>query len=611
MATAAAEKDRRILFTLIAWALPLLILATLEGALRLAGFGDNYDLFVPLEQNPDYLQPNPEVIKRFFSNPDHAPDVSIDTSYFLAEKPENALRIVVQGGSSAAGFPYGKNASPAGMLQQRLARSFPTRTVEVILTAMSAVNSYTLLDFAGEIVEIQPDAVVIYAGHNEFLGVLGVGSSLGSRSSPGFTRLFLSMRELRLFRLMQRVVGVFTPDRKKREGTLMANIAADRSIALDSATFQQGVMQFRSNLDALLAHYRAADIPVFVGTLASNEKDQAPFSGSPEVVNPAWDTIVESAQSALQRHEYDQVARDTAGLVADFPDMALAHYLQGRAALALGNYTAAKSAFSAARDHDRLRFRAPGVFEEVIRQAAAEHGADVVEVEQAFEAASPNGIIGNELMLEHLHPNADGYFILSSAYFDELQADGLGLDWKNAVPGHLARAEQPISRVELLQGKYRVDALMHDWPFVAEKKTWNLPDANDREAEIAQTWYAGKIDWIHAMNQALVHYQQTNNYTEASRVAVNLADAFPFEAQPQHVAGMMLVRQTPPQGLRAIPYFHRAVRLDPDSLLFMTTLARAYYINGFSDAARQVAQRLLQMSPDNEIGQQILEALDN
>ena len=52
------------------------------------------------------------------------------------------------------------------MLEGRIRASQPTRYVEVINTAMSAVNSYTLLDFADEIIAQNPDAVLIYAGHN-------------------------------------------------------------------------------------------------------------------------------------------------------------------------------------------------------------------------------------------------------------------------------------------------------------------------------------------------------------------------------------------------------------------------------------------------------------
>ena len=112
------------------------------------------------------------------------------------------------------------------------------------------------------------------------------------------------------------------------------------------------------------------------------------------------------------------------------------------------------------------------------------------------------------------------------------------------------------------------------------------------------------------MNQGLTHYQKFGDYVEAARIAINLAESFPFEAQPQHVAGMMLVRQRPPQGLRALPYFHRAVTLAPRNTPFAVTLARAYLINGYPDAARATAERVLQLSPNNETANEIIEHLD-
>jgi len=49
---------------------------------------------------------------------------------------------------------------------------------------MAAVTSYVLLDFADEIIAQRPDAIVIYTGHNEYLGIGGVGSSFASARSP-------------------------------------------------------------------------------------------------------------------------------------------------------------------------------------------------------------------------------------------------------------------------------------------------------------------------------------------------------------------------------------------------------------------------------------------
>jgi hypothetical protein len=39
------------------------------------------------------------------------------------------------------------------------------------------VNSYTFYDKIDEILKEDPDAILIYAGHNEFYGELGIGSS--------------------------------------------------------------------------------------------------------------------------------------------------------------------------------------------------------------------------------------------------------------------------------------------------------------------------------------------------------------------------------------------------------------------------------------------------
>ncbi len=600
--------SRQRLFTLVAWSIPLLFFVLLEGCLRVTGFGDDYPLFVELPPKPQYLQPNPDVIKRFFANPAAAPDVSIDTGYFLAEKPAGGLRIVVQGGSSAAGFPYGKNASPAGMLQRRLGNAFPDRSVEVILTAMSAVNSYTLVEFADEIVARQPDAVLIYAGHNEFLGVLGVGSAFGAGHSPALTRFLLRLREWRTWQLLQTAVAALWPAPRARSGTLMAAVAKERSIALDSPLFAAGVEQFRANLDALLSRYAAAGIPVFIGTLASNEKDQPPFMGAPQPQPPGWGSRVAAVSDAIDSGDFAGAQRLGQALVDAAPTAADAHFALGRSQHAAQLLKPARQSYRNAIDHDRLRFRAPTVFEDVIRSAAAKHGATVVEVHRRFAMASEDELIGRELMLEHLHPNDFGFFLLADAFYDALAADGLGLQWR-ASPDHTAFAQRPLTRIEVLHGNYRVARLMNDWPFTAEKIDYTPPLPASEEERIAQAWYAGQLDYLQAMNHGLVHAQRSGDFEEAARIATNLADAFPFEAQPQHVAGQMLVRMTPPQGERAIGYFRRAAELQPRNVPFLVTLARAYMINGYPDAARATAQRLQQIAPGNEFARQLLETL--
>jgi len=556
---------RQRLFLLITLLLPVLLLAAAELALRATGIGALEPLFVPAPAAQGYLQPNPAVIQRFFPDPRRAPDVSIDTVYFPARKAPGTLRVFVQGESSAAGFPYGRWASPAAMLQQRLQRAYPDRNVEVINTAMAAVTSYVLLDFADEIIAQQPDAVVMYTGHNEYLGVGGVGSSLVSAKSPMLARAVSQLRRLHLYRALEKLVSSFGPARdplSDREGTLMARVAAERSIPLGSPLYEQGLAQFGGNLERLLDKYRKAGIPVFIGTLASNERDQPPFISGPDTA---------TGDSAAQ------------------------HFAQARNLDRERRFDEARAEYIAAKDGDELRFRAPQSFNALIRETAVRQGATLVDVHGELQAASRDGIIGSDLMLEHVHPNAEGYFRLAAAFYAAL------VQWAGTpsveVDEQTARAEMPLTEVDRLHGEYRVAALRNDWPFVAERRPTQLPAPTNRIEEIAQSWFAGGVNWAEAMNEALAEYRRTGNDAEAARVTVNLADAFIDSAQAQYTAGRQLLQAD--QASRGLHYLRRATGLDDRVVEYQLSLAQAQFMLGRKSESVATLEAILAKHPDD------------
>jgi lysophospholipase L1-like esterase len=546
--------------------LPLALLVAAEGLLRLAGKGALEPLFVPVDAAPGFLQPNLRAVQRFFPNPALAPDVSIDTTWFAARKAPGTLRIFVQGESSAAGFPYGRWASPAALLQQRLQRAHPDRRVEVINTAMAAVTSYVLLDFADEILAQQPDAVVIYTGHNEFLGIGGVGSSYVSAQSPWLARATMRLRRLHLYRALERtlapVLGPRTDPLASGGATLMARVAKERSIALDSALFRRGEAQFRGNLERLLQKYARAGVPVFVGTLASNLRDQPPFASL-----PGADGV--TAQQRFERaRELDRA---------------------GQHAQALPEYVAAK-------DLDGLRFRAPESFGPLIREVAARQGATVVDVQGALADAARDGIVGSDLMLEHVHPNVEGYFRLASAFYPALQdlAGPPAVEIDEAT----ARAELPVTELDRLQGEYRLLLLKNDWPFVPQKQPVELPAPANRIEQLAQAWFAGNLSWADAMQNAVGVYTEEGNSVEAARVAVNLAEAFVATDTAQYAAGRLLLRADQPA--RAKLYLQRAIELNPGIADFRLSMAEAYARTGQPEQSVAMLEAILQANPNDE-----------
>ena len=379
---ASVSRSRRLVLVCLGVMMAFLVLLGLEGGLRLVGFGKSYPLFIPVEDAPGYLRANPDVVRRFMTDEAKTPNLCIRPVYFESEKRPSTLRIFVQGSSTAEGYPYGYGASPAGMLQQRLQRTFPERRVEVITTAMCAVNTYTLLDFVDEIIDQHPDAVLIYAGHNEYLGLLGVGSGFSAGRRRAAVRAFLMMRDLRIFQLLRNVVSGRPQETKEQSNrTLMATIAREKRIPYGSALFERGLDQYRANLDAILARYQKAKIPVFIGTVVSNERDQPPFiSGHREGTDAsAWRRHFESGVRALEAGDAAATleAVDRAIEMDDAP--AQGHFLRARALDRMGRYREARQAYLAAKDRDELRFRAPEAINDIIRKilSLVEHDFDM------------------------------------------------------------------------------------------------------------------------------------------------------------------------------------------------------------------------------------------
>jgi lysophospholipase L1-like esterase len=414
---------RKRLFSIIMLLLPVILLLLLEGSIRLMGVAEDYPLFISAEGLPGYRQPNPAVISRYFGTPSAAPEISPDTHYFLAQKPEDSFRIFVMGGSSAAGFPYGRFGSISGMLQEK--------EIEIISVAMSAINSYAIRDFSEEVLAAQPDLVLIYAGHNEYLGIMGTGAVFSSFAGMHQLKLvYLALLDSHLFRLLQQVIIPLTSGEapEVQRGTLMAKVAEGQRIPLADNQFEAGVAQFQDNIGTVLQLFKENDVPVMLGTLVSNEKDLAPFVPGDE--SPNADVC----------------------------------YQKGQTLAAQGQFGRALEQFQLARDLDLLRFRAPGIFNQTLRSLAAEYDAILVDVESSFRRSAEHGLIGNQLLLEHVHPNRYGYFLMTEAYVEALIASGL-LGESTPYPSTASWQEIPLTDVDLLVAEKKIKNITTQFPF--------------------------------------------------------------------------------------------------------------------------------------------------
>jgi tetratricopeptide (TPR) repeat protein len=539
----ALSPRRRRLYTGITLAVPVLLLLLVELGLRLAGYGSSYPLFVVNPPQPEYLYPNQEVARRYFRDRTITPLPQLD--FFRASKPSRTFRIVFQGESSAAGFPYRHGGAPSRMLQQRLQATFPDRDIEVVNTALTGINSYTLVDFADEIIAQRPDAVMIYTGHNEYYGVFGVGSTQSVGHWRPLIRAYLALSRLRTVQLLSNAVttvagaaAVGQPGAADGPRTVMELMAGEQRIPLGSALYEQGLEQFRANLGELLSRYQANRIPVFVGTVASNERDQRPFvSGfAPGADSAGWRRSYDAGLAALDRGDTGAAERALQAAVRIDSTAADAFYALGKLFDTRGDSARARAYYRGAKDRDQLRFRAPEAINAIIRAEAARHGATVVETQRALERASPGGIVGKAVMLEHLHPNVDGYFVIADAFYDALRQKGMIGPWVAPVPAERARRDVPVTPVDSLLGLFRVDRLLSGWPFqpagVTVTPVVDTLKPTTPVEQLAQELVRGTLTWPDAMQRQESHFERSGDPDGALRVARAMAQEFRFAPEP-------------------------------------------------------------------------------
>ena len=588
---------KRLLYYLIALALPLLILLLAELVLRVIGYGDDYPLFIPSSKHADYLEPNPAVIQRYFTA-EQAPPLSLDTQLILREKAAGSFRIVVQGGSTAAGFPYGRWGSLQALLQQRFKRDYPDRHIEVINAAMSAINSYSLLDFQPDILALKPDLVVVYAGHNEFLGILGAGSAMRVADSAAGTLLYLKLRKLRLFQLLQQLLSQFTAtpsaDRSAQR-SLMAHIAQGADIPINSALYQATLNQFETNISLLLQRYKQQQVPVILGTLVSNEADLVPFSA---INLTDWPALLATA-SAHRSNNLPIVVTQ---------HQAAAAFLKGTQALQRGESSTALALLQQARDADSLRFRAPGAFNSLLRQLAEREQVILADVEQRFRQASPQGIIGKTLLLEHVHPNGKGYLLLADSFYQAIQASGItGFSTHLSHPINATQStapstvqpaiDLPLTTLDVRYASLKIANLLRQYPF----RQPDLPPVKFSPVDALDGLLQQRLqgaDWLSLQQQLGQFYLQQKDADNAVKALAMLADAMPFDADLAQDTGLFYLQ------LGHLPlanyYLAAALRQHPTNLRYLLNMAQLRFQQQQFDASLALLRRAKVLAPNDQ-----------
>ncbi|NIL99679.1 MAG: tetratricopeptide repeat protein [Acidobacteria bacterium] len=557
---------------------------------------------------------------------------SFNKEEFPLEKPENAFRVFVLGGSSAFGFPWGAEQAFSSKLEHALQASWPDRDVRVVNAAGMSYGSHRLRILAHELLDYAPDLLVLYTGHNEFVERDFYDRVKAAEPLPAGLRLWL--HRWRTYSALARLIAPAPapPDEAPADAAELIGFDADRRYSSDVAAADRETVraQFEENLRAIVAAAREAGVAVLLCTVPSNEKGWRPNQTTwPENLGFARRTnaerAIERAKEANDAGDPEAALRAVAEVEAVTVEAAGAWYEKGRALLAIGRPEEAADAFVAARDTDGQPGRAVSALNNTIRRVARDTGATLVDIEATVRTLSPDGIPGFELFEDYVHPKPGGHVLIArelwraqTASDDEasfLAALGLPADFdyasSEAGPETTGDAESSPLLFNLAvvlenQGRYE-DAI----------------DRYRRCLELTPEYYVARANMARLLHLTGRSQEAAQEYAMVLQVrpdhlnsAIGLGDAFrglgllqQAEAAYRRATGIDAESPSAWNGLGSVYLmaqdygeaeraFRRTVELDPGNLPIQANLGMAIFLQGRHDEAQSVFESSLAVRPD-------------
>ncbi len=326
------------------------------------GFDRDSMLFVPAEDG--FMETNPDK------------GISFQHQRFALHKPPRTLRIFALGGSSVNYLDY-----EFSQLRQALETACTDRfdQVEIINCGGLSYGTHRLVLIAAEIVQYDPDIVLLYSGHNEFEEVQQM--HLANRQYTPAQRLLGKSALFRLIRDFWARRRIATLQEASDLRTLADSIPDSSKAWLHTFTPDEvrGRMNaFKKNLESMAALFASHGIPLVLGTVPSNLfRPNLPGADG---------TLYEEVIDMFEKGQYDAGLR------------------RGRELLRNAS----------------PRHQSSDAENEIIREVARKHKVHLADVEGAIVSAEPNGVPGQTLFNDHCHLNPEGNKILRLLYQREI-----------------------------------------------------------------------------------------------------------------------------------------------------------------------------------------------
>ncbi len=362
--------------TLVYSLLPtLVLLGLLEAAARVAeawvpprqidlgqGFDAHVRLFIASPGNPELLITNPER------------EACFRKQQFPLKKPARAMRIFALGESSVNYLDY-EFPLLEKRLQQQLAAKFDA--VTIVNCGGLSYGSQRIMAVAAEVLQYDPDLLILYCGHNEF-------EELEQLAIANLKTLPLQrvLSKSALCRFLRDRVASFKIGQLQEEHNQRLLAAQPDSKKAWGHTFSREeiatrMAAFRNNIALIIQMCKDRRVPIVIGSIPSN-LIKPYLVGEPAVK-------YQQIQDMFARGEYDK-------------------------AVPLAREILKNAGRHQSSDEENA----------ILRSLASGYGIPLADVEGAIIAAEPHHVPGETLFNDHCHLNPKGNSILSATYEKEI-----------------------------------------------------------------------------------------------------------------------------------------------------------------------------------------------
>jgi tetratricopeptide (TPR) repeat protein len=604
--------------------IPMVFLILLELILRLAGFGYSTGFFLTTEHDgQQVLLQNNRFGWRFFGPAIARMPVPI---CIPKTKDPATVRVIVFGESAAQGDPQPRFGL-ARMLQAMLELRYPGVLFEVVNTGITAIDSNVILPIARDCAaDADADIWVIYMGNNEVVGPYGAGTVFGRQTPPlPMIRASLALKSTRTGQLIDHLLGEIHKSSSSAEEWGGMEMFLNQQISRDDERMKTVYDHFRRNLSDIIQAGSKSGAGIVVSTVAVNLKDCAPFAsahrqGLSDADKTKWEDYYRKGVSAQAADDPGEAAGCFLKAAQIDDEFAELRFRQGACALALGQIGEAQKQFSAACDLDTLRFRCDSRLNELIRQTVSDennHRVVLADAEKAFAAQSPDGLPGDDLFYEHVHPTFHGNYVLALTIAPELESLLPARVSAQVPAGRSWASEADCARRLAWSDWDRQEALVNIYsrlvkpPFTSQLN--HVRRMNQLKNDLAQlipatqpsgikaAELASKNALITAPDDALllehlaVLQESSGDLANAEINAQRAVDLLPGSSEDWSQLGITLAKQLKYD--RAATAFRRAFELDPAEVWALQNLAQSLKDSGQTNQALLEYRHALAVNP--------------